>query len=604
MNDNLKPAVFGSWLLNVERTWRYLSFRQRLLSLVLLFGMTISTVMDLLVLSAVFPIISATSTAVVANSSSPASRIFEMLWPIGDTKNLSNILASLVALLLVKAVLQTLIRGALFRIRVNLSVEVTNDLIKRLLARPFLQLRRDPPARVVRDVNLANSIITYQLAPISVLLSESFLILVTLLLFVLVAPSLTLILTAIGGLSVFVFHRLLVRESRRQGQIQLVSDEVKNQRLTDALRGIQVIRRARLEQKVQDEIALHVREVIRSGEKIGYFSELLPIAMEASAVVAICLALLASQYIDSTQTDLLPILAFLAVGTVRLMPSFARIASSLQHLNFGTSRNKQLLDELTTSVVDSATTTAVVKTEFLEARHRQARRLEIGDLAFRHQTTSPQLFQNISFTLSQGEMLGLRGDSGTGKSTLLEIIAGLYPPNRGEVKAFGLSSVEKVAERIALVSQSTFLFSASIRDNLLVGTTTTAPTDLELAQILQIVELDEFVQGLDSGLEKRLGDGGTPISGGQAQRVGLARALVSAPDFLLLDEATSALEEDLERRVLARIRSAFPLLGLLVVSHRASTLALCDRLYELKADGSMTSSSSMKGASQQTASNS
>jgi ABC-type bacteriocin/lantibiotic exporter with double-glycine peptidase domain len=201
-------------------------------------------------------------------------------------------------------------------------------------------------------------------------------------------------------------------------------------------------------------------------------------------------------------------------------------------------------------------------------------------------------------------MLGLRGDSGTGKSTLLEIIAGLYPPSCGEVKAFGLSSVEKVAERIALVSQSTFLFSASIRDNLLVGTTTTAPTDLELARILQIVELDEFVQGLDGGLEKRLGDGGTPISGGQAQRVGLARALVSAPDFLLLDEATSALEEDLERRVLARIRSAIPFLGLIVVSHRASTLALCDRLYELKADGYMSSSSSMTSASEETASNS
>lgn len=196
-----------------------------------------------------------------------------------------------------------------------------------------------------------------------------------------------------------------------------------------------------------------------------------------------------------------------------------------------------------------------------------------------------RVLSDVSFSLNQGETVGLSGPSGVGKSTLLEILAGLYPPERGTVRLEMKGTRDASLEHVGLVSQNVFLFSSTVRDNLTLTLLSGNPTDDQLYRSLEIVELDEFVGRVLGGLDCRVGEGGVPLSGGQLQRLGIARALVASPGVLLLDEATSAIEEELEIRILESIRREFPNLAMMVVSHRSTTQRLCDRVLTLSDGG-------------------
>lgn len=202
--------------------------------------------------------------------------------------------------------------------------------------------------------------------------------------------------------------------------------------------------------------------------------------------------------------------------------------------------------------------------------------------------TEPDILEHANFEAKQGEFIAIIGPSGTGKSTLLDLILGLYQPNSGQIYHGGHASTAPIAsafrDRAAYLPQETFLHNLTIRENLQWAAPDASEKDMKTA--LMHAGAAEFVAAFELGQDTLVGDRGTRLSGGERQRISLAQALLRQPEILLLDEALGANSEAVLRPLLQSLRSFNPKMTLVYVTHRLSDLAEMDRVLTLK-DGAL-----------------
>ena len=212
--------------------------------------------------------------------------------------------------------------------------------------------------------------------------------------------------------------------------------------------------------------------------------------------------------------------------------------------------------------------------------------LEFRHVSFTHQTASTPALSDISFSVERGDTIAFVGPSGAGKTTLVKLLVGLYPPKQGEIIYNGFSStvidLDRLRERIGFVTQDTQLFSGTIRENLLF--VSPGATDIECLEVMHKAAADTLLARADRGLDTVIGEGGVKVSGGEKQRLSIARALLRKPHLLVFDEATSSLdsltEEEISRtmRDVAGDREVMTIL----IAHRLSTVMHADRIYVLE----------------------
>jgi ABC-type bacteriocin/lantibiotic exporter with double-glycine peptidase domain len=206
--------------------------------------------------------------------------------------------------------------------------------------------------------------------------------------------------------------------------------------------------------------------------------------------------------------------------------------------------------------------------------------LELRQLTFGYSQTAPPIVLDFNLSLQPGQRVAIVGGSGSGKSTIAKLVAGLYRPWQGEIFLDGhlKDDLERslVVQSLAMVSQDILLFSGTIRENLSLWDRT-IPTD-RLMAALEDAAMVETVRSM-GGLDARLLEGGSNLSGGQCQRLEIARALVNNPAILILDEATSALDAETERIIDRNIRQRN--CTCLIVAHRLSTIRDCDEIIVL-----------------------
>lgn len=214
------------------------------------------------------------------------------------------------------------------------------------------------------------------------------------------------------------------------------------------------------------------------------------------------------------------------------------------------------------------------------------RLLEFENVSFKHQSSTTYALSNISFLLNKGETIAFAGPSGSGKTTLVKLIVGLYRPKEGEIKFNNVSvaevNIDELRNQVGFVSQDTQLFSGTIRENLKF----VAPdaTDEECMDVLYKAACHSLLERADKGLDTVIGEGGVKVSGGEKQRLSIARALLRRPSLLVFDEATSALDSLTEEEISHTIRriSSERNHMTIMIAHRLSTIMHADKIYVLE----------------------
>ena len=216
----------------------------------------------------------------------------------------------------------------------------------------------------------------------------------------------------------------------------------------------------------------------------------------------------------------------------------------------------------------------------------EIRRLEFADVGFMHQSASTPALTDISFEVNRGETIAFVGPSGAGKTTLVKLLVGLYQPKQGEILYNGVNGtdvdLDRLREQIGLVTQDAQLFSGTIRENL--KFVNPRATDEECLDVLHKSAANALLARADKGLDTLIGEGGVKVSGGEKQRLSIARALLRNPHLLVFDEATSSLDSLTEEeisRTMREVASSREVITILI-AHRLSTVMHADRIYVLE----------------------
>ncbi len=212
--------------------------------------------------------------------------------------------------------------------------------------------------------------------------------------------------------------------------------------------------------------------------------------------------------------------------------------------------------------------------------------LSFNNVSFKHQSANRNALEDISFATNNGQTIAFVGPSGSGKTTLVKLLVGLYPPKEGTILYNNISSTEinldELREKIGFVTQDTQLFSGTIRENLLF--VRPDATDEDCMKVLQKAACQTLLARADKGLDTVIGEGGVKVSGGEKQRLSIARALLRQPNILVFDEATSSLDSITEEEITETIRDVSVIKDhiTILIAHRLSTIMHADKIFVLE----------------------
>ena len=197
---------------------------------------------------------------------------------------------------------------------------------------------------------------------------------------------------------------------------------------------------------------------------------------------------------------------------------------------------------------------------------------------YTYQGREKEVLRRLCLKVEPGENVGIIGDSGGGKSTLLKIISGLYETQSGMVRVAGETRPVKIRSKVAMVMQAANLFPVSIRDNI---TCVHKMSNEEIWEACEAAQISQWIESLEDGLDTKVGERGQGVSGGQAQRIAIARAIAKKSPVILLDEPTSAIDEVTRKALLTAISRLTIGKTVIHVSHQTEALRGCDRIYRL-----------------------
>jgi ABC-type multidrug transport system fused ATPase/permease subunit len=212
--------------------------------------------------------------------------------------------------------------------------------------------------------------------------------------------------------------------------------------------------------------------------------------------------------------------------------------------------------------------------------------VEIVNVSYRYPNTSSYALQNVSVSIQRNEFIGIVGLSGAGKSTLADLILGLATPTAGSVSISKLepeNAIQRWAGAIAYVPQDPLILNASILENVALGYARNAIDPQQVQKVLQLAQLMDFIDELPDGINTVVGERGTRMSGGQKQRLSIARALYTNPKLILFDEATSSLDAQTEANLSEAISNLKSGATIIAIAHRLSTIKKADRIIYLEA---------------------
>ncbi len=294
--------------------------------------------------------------------------------------------------------------------------------------------------------------------------------------------------------------------------------------------------------------------------------------------------------LDPNYISAVPMLASVLMAAIRLLPSIGRVSTNINTISANTSYFQTAYDnisELRRETASKTTRTGVNDILNVDTRaeiiHFQ-NELQLCDIGWHYKDSNKYVLKSLNLSIHKGECIGVIGASGAGKSTFADIILGLHVPQEGQILLDGadIRGIPEIYGKIiGFVPQSIYLTDGNIRDNVAFGIDSEEVDDNRVWECLRQAQIDDFIRGLENGIETLIGERGIRFSGGQRQRIAIARALYRQPEILILDEATSALDNETEAEVMCAIEGLYGKMTMVIIAHRLTTVAKCDKIFEI-----------------------
>lgn len=481
--------------------------------------------------------------------------------------------------------LKNIITLILYRTERNFIYSLYKRLSEKLYVayheRGYGYVKQNNSAILTRNVNVVSLLfVAGVLKPIATIIGEVLLLGLIFVALVWYTPVVALLAVGLFAPVVALFYLSMRRKLHDIGQRENEAQRVKSRIIAESFRGYadveiggafpQMFKRF---EEAMDEVV----ELRKRNATIGMLPQMFTevgLALGLSALVVVS--------IGTSSDDMALMFGIFAVAAIRLIPSVRSIMSGWSAIRY----NKYTIETLVDVADDEVDERSI---EPCKDRMEFKRSIELRELCFRFDDAVDDTIHNLSLTINRGERLGIRGSSGVGKTTLFNLILGLYRPTSGGIYVDGErldgENIRKWQNTIGYVSQSVFIADLTLAENIAFGCDAKEIDYVRVNEVVELANLKDFVASLGDGLNTRIGEQGSRISGGQRQRIGIARALYKGCDVLFFDEATSSLDDRTEENINSAIHKLSDenrSLTIVVIAHRESSLEYCDRIITLE----------------------
>ena len=437
------------------------------------------------------------------------------------------------------------------------------------------QLQRNTAELIRTAFSSVRLVITSFLTPLVKMTSDLMVSTGFLIVLVLAAPWATALAFLILGPTLYVVLRWVRPKLHRLGRRSETETAAALQTLQHSLHGIREIKVTQTNDYFTEVFHRTASRLERIQYRVALLNRSPTVLVETLVVLFIVTLLLATTVGPFAGEESVAVLGLFAYAALRMMPILNRTAQNVNKIRFGSGAVESVRRDLELVQLDAPAFPQHPPPFVFESA------IELRDVSFTYENATTPALRNVDLVVKRGERLGIAGQTGAGKSTILDLILGLLSPPSGDALVAGDpldTHMPGWLAGIGMVPQSVFLIDDTIRRNVAFGVSGPTIDDERVEEALKLAQLSTFVSSLPDGAETVVGERGVRLSGGQRQRIAIARALYGDPPILILDEGTSALDSSTESELMEALESASRDRTVIVVAHRLSTVRRADRI--------------------------
>ena len=563
----------------IKNNFPLLSFKEKNKLLVIVIISILVLSMDIVTAALIYPLI---QSIVDPNTKTFISEItfFKDLFKFENNEQILTVLILILTATILKAIIFLFNIFFQYRTLESINFRISRDLYRKYLNSEWTDISKKEIPSILRNISAECSAYVFKnLSSITNLFSDFFLIfgLTCLLIFLEPLASILAIifLIMVAGSINFIAKSYNIRF----GKIRAKQSKIINKHIIQTFRALRNIKILNIQENFLDKFEQNLFPEVRARTNQGIIQSLPRIILEILGIFTIATILGILHFSGGDFQESVSFIGVFFVSIIKLLPATNRIIIYLQVLRFGKASVNIINKEFYT-INESKNNITKKDQVFFDEKFKS---LEFKNISFAYEKNN-FVIKDLNFYFDNSQIIGISGESGKGKSTLLDLISGLIIPQKGEIIINGKKNIIQLNEwkkKIGFVFQDTYLLDDSLKNNIALGFDEDKIENEKIDYAIKYSQLDKFSNELENGIDYVFGDIEQRLSGGQKQRIGIARALYNKPEILILDEATSALDFETEKKILDILKELKFECSIIIVSHKKSTLSICDKIINL-----------------------
>lgn len=560
-----------------------LSKEQKVYCFIVFVMSLISAVLEILGVSVVIPLLSAIMSVEQLRENQWASLLFELFHLESNVQIVSFICIGMAVIYIVKNAFSIFYVWVSTKFANKIRRELSLKIFDAYIKQGYVYFVNNNSSEILRGIGGDSQ-------SVQTIVSNMFMLMVRLITVVCIAvfiviqtPYMTLILLGFAVVSAVASELIFKNRMKRSGQDQREYSHLARQASLEAIQGSKEVFAMNRQEYFVKEYERCMVKFDNACASAAVGASAPTNILEAVCVVGLVFAVAYQTITMSNAEQQIVEIATVAIAAFRILPYLGAILGSANTIIYNAPGLVVAYDTLyEVNRLEKSNSITSKKEGYKDIRFE--REIKLSGIKFSYSKNDKRVLDGVDMVIKKGSAIGLIGASGAGKTTLSDIILGLYRPQSGEIYMDGIN-IEDIGENwhhiTGYVPQSVYLSDASVRRNIAFGIEESEIDDEKVWKALEMAQLKTFVEGLKEGLDTVVGEWGVKFSGGQRQRLAIARALYSDPDVLVMDEATAALDTDTEKAVMESIEALQGIKTLIIVAHRLTTIKKCDAIYEI-----------------------
>lgn len=554
--------------------WELFDRKEFNLTIILICLMVFGAILEAISVGMVFPILNFISD-ISDQQNKYLNEIF-IFFNIDDQNTKVLFVATFfLSIFFLKALYLSFLTWFTFFFAFNYEVKVCTNLFTHYLSQDLKSFNKQNPSTIIQNiVKEVNILIFNYLIPLLRFFTELMVIVIIVFMLVYLEPLIAFITASICFFFAFVYYFYIGKKLVPEwGRYRIYNDNIRTKKIRETFSNFKLIKVLNLKKYFENSFQENNSEISKFNRYQQTTLTLPTIFLEFIAVLCLVIVIWIVVLTGRNYIEIIPVTGLFAAAAFRLIPAINRALSSLQSTRFAKPSLKVIYEQLNKK-------TNKLSFEDKKICYEKFESIEFKDVYFSYDENN-NILENINLEIKKGDFVGIVGESGCGKTTIGDLILGLSKPTKGEIL---FNNKDKISYKTGYVPQNTILIEDTVIKNVAFGQEDKDINIDKVKRVLDQTQLSSLVNKLDKGIYSTISDMGSNLSGGQIQRISVARALYFDPDIILFDEPTSSLDSLTENKLLGELslikKNTF--CTFVIISHRMQTLEKCNKIFKIK----------------------